>query len=265
MFSTSLMKEVQLMEKNSTRRFSDRVENYAKYRPAYPKEFIDYLYANLGFSKDSIIADIGAGTGILTGLLLDRGSRVVGVEPNREMRKAAETLLEEYSKFVSIDGTAENTGIADNSVNYVICAQAFHWFDKNACKKEFQRILKPGGKVVLVWNNRKVHESGFSTEYEELLRTYANDYKEVNQKLITDDEFKIFFQNGAFDKVIFSNTQMFDFEGLKGRLLSNSYTPLPGESNYETIMAELKNMFDKYKLDGTVLFEYETEGYVGEV
>ena len=251
--------------KKNTERFSDRVENYVKYRPGYPKEFIDCLYTNVGFSKDSIIADIGSGTGILTALLLDRGCRVVGVEPNKEMRKAAVTLLEEYSKFVSMDGTAEATGLVNNSVDYIICAQAFHWFDKEACKKEFGRILKPGGKVVLVWNNRKVQESGFSAEYEDLLKAYANDYNEVNHKLITDAEFKMFFKIGNFNKVTFKNVQLFDFEGLKGRLLSSSYAPMPGEQNHETLIMELKKLFAKYEANGKVSFEYETEGYIGEV
>lgn len=251
--------------RKSTERFSDRVENYVKYRPGYPSEFIDYLYINVGFSKDSIIADIGSGTGILTALLLDRGGRVVGVEPNGEMRKAAEALLEEFPKFVSMDGTAENTGLSGNSIDYVICAQAFHWFNRDECKKEFQRILKPDGKVVLVWNNRKVQESGFSAEYEGLLRAYANDYNEVNHKLITNTEFKLFFKNGVFSKVTFSNEQIFDFEGLKGRLLSSSYAPVPGEQNYETLIMELRKLFDKYETNGKVSFEYETEGYIGEV
>ena len=139
---------------------STRID-YVKYRPGYPKAFIDYLYSDVNFSRDSIIADIGSGTGILTTFLLDRGSRVVGVEPNKEMRRTAEILLEEYQKFVSICGTAENTSLTKNSVDFVICAQAFHWFDKSACKKEFQRILKPNGKAVLLWNKRKVGEAGF--------------------------------------------------------------------------------------------------------
>jgi SAM-dependent methyltransferase len=253
------------MKRKNTERFSDRVENYVKYRPKYPKEFVDYLYTSIGFSKDAIVADIGSGTGILTALLLDRGCRVVGVEPNKEMRKAAETLLEEYPKFVSMDGTAETTGLASSSVDYIICAQAFHWFDKDACKKEFQKILKPNGKVVLAWNKRKVEETGFSAEYEELVRTYANDYNEVNHNLITEAEFRVFFKNGVYHKAVFSNKQIFDFEGLKGRLLSSSYTPMPGEQNYEPLLAELKKLFDKYEVNGSVAFEYETEVYIGEV
>lgn len=251
--------------KKSTQRFSNRVENYVKYRPGYPKEFIDYLYTNAGFSRDSIIADIGSGTGILTAFLLDKGSRVVGVEPNKEMRKAAEALLEEYPKFISIDGTAENTGLSDNSVDFVICAQAFHWFDKSACKKEFQRILKPNGKVILVWNKRKVGEAGFSVEYEDLISIYANDYSEVNHNLITDIEFGAFFKNGDYHKVVFRNEQIFDYEGLKGRLLSSSYAPMPGEKNFEPLIMELMMLFNKYAVNGSISFEYDTEGYIGEV
>lgn len=249
----------------NTERFSNRVENYVKYRPGYPKKLIDDLYTNVNFSRNSIIADVGSGTGILAAILLDRGSRVIGVEPNREMRKAAEILLEEYPKFVSIDGTAENTGLADNSVDFVTCAQAFHWFDKSACKKEFQRILKPNGKVVLVWNKRKVGEAGFSPEYEKLAAKYARDYNEVNHNRITEDEFRAFFKKGDYQKTVFHNEQIFDFEGLKGRLLSSSYTPMPGEKNYEPLVMELKGLFDKYAVDGRISFEYETECYSGEV
>jgi SAM-dependent methyltransferase len=251
--------------KKNIERFSNRVKNYVKYRPGYPKEFIDYLFTNMGFSKNSIVADIGSGTGKLTALLLDRGCHVAGVEPNKEMRKAAEKLLEGYLRFVSMDGTAETTGIESNSADYIICAQAFHWFDKDACKKEFVRILKPGGKVILVWNYRKVQESGFAAGYEDLVKTYANDYNEVNHKLITDAEFKMFFKNGVFSKFTFNNEQQFDFEGLKGRLLSSSYAPMPGEQNYETMIMELKKLFDKYEVHGKVSFEYETQGFLGEV
>lgn len=249
----------------NTERFSNRVENYVKYRPDYPKEFIDYLYSHVGFSKDSIIADIGSGTGILTRLLLEKGNRVVGVEPNKEMRKTAEILLEEYPKFISVDGTAETTGISNKSIDYIICAQAFHWFDREICKKEFERILKSKGMVVLVWNNRKVEESGFSAKYEELLKAYANDYKDVNHKLITDAEFKAFFKSGQFKKIFFNNEQLFDFEGVKGRLLSSSYAPVSGDENYEILMAELKKVFNEYSIGGKVEFKYETECFIGEV
>ncbi len=251
--------------KNSTERFSDRVEDYVKYRPGYPKQFIDYLFAKTGLSEDSVIADIGSGTGILTALLLEKGGFVIGVEPNKEMREAAESLLKDFPKFISTDGTAENTKLEAVSVDFIICAQAFHWFEKNACRKEFQRILKPGGKVILVWNNRIVRESGFSAGYEDLLRTYANDYKEVNHTLITEDDFRSLFKNQTYGKITFPNEQIFDFEGLRGRLLSSSYSPVPGEKNYEPLMTGLGRLFEKYSQDGRICFEYETEAYIGEL
>jgi SAM-dependent methyltransferase len=249
----------------NTERFSNRVENYVKYRPDYPKEFIDYLYSQVGFSKDSIIADIGSGTGILTRLLLERGSRVVGVEPNKKMRKAAEILLEEYPKFISMDGTAETTGISNEAVDYVICATSFHWFNREVCKKEFSRILKSGGKVVLVWNKRIVEESRFLAAYEELLKAYLPEYDGINHGLITDDEFKNFFKNRFYNSFSFKNEQLFDLEGLKGRLMSSSYAPMPGESNHDVLMQGLENIFNKYSVEGKVDFKYTTEGYIGEV
>lgn len=250
----------------NTERFSNRVENYVKYRPGYPKELLDYLFTEAGFSKESIVADIGSGTGIFSALLLERGCRVAGVEPNKEMRKAAEALLEEYKKFVSLDGTAENTGLANNSVDFVICAQAFHWFDKAACKKEFERILKPGGKVVLIWNSRKDSGSDFASGYEDLLRAYANDYNEVNHvHTVTYDTLSMFYRDGKFTKEIFENYQLFDLEGLKGRLLSSSYVPLPGETSYEAMMTGLEKLFNKCESNGKISFDYITEVYVGYV
>lgn len=251
--------------KKNTERFSDRVENYVKYRPAYPKECIDYLYAGMGFSEETVIADIGSGTGILTAQLLEKGVSVTGVEPNPDMRRSAEALLPGFPKFVSKDGTAEDTKLPDQSVDCIVCAQAFHWFDKEACQKEFQRILKPGGKVILIWNNRKVRPEGFSAGYEALLRTYANDYKEVNHNRITDADFEAFYKNGTYGKEVFPNEQIFDYEGLKGRLLSSSYAPVPGEKNYEPMMRELGRLFDEYKSSDRITFEYETEVYFGEV
>jgi len=181
------------------------------------------------------------------------------------MRSAAETILGGYSKFTSEDDTAENTGLVSNSVDCIICAQAFHWFDRDKCKREFQRILKSGGKVVLVWNKRRVEDRGFSTEYEDLLRTYANDYSDINHNLITDTTFGTFFKYGVFNKVSFENEQQFDFEGLKGRLLASSYAPVPGELNYEPLIMELKKLVDIYKILGKVTFKYNTEVYIGEV
>lgn len=250
---------------DSKQRFSNRVDNYTKYRPSYPKEAIDYLYGELGFREASTIADIGAGTGIFTKLLLDRGSRVLAVEPNPEMRAAAEQSLGGYASFVPVDGSAERTQLDDQSVDFIVSAQAFHWFDLPLSKEEFHRILKPGGKAVLIWNRRTTSGSPFYSEYDDLLRKYGRDYEKVNHMNLQDDDFARFFAESGYARLTFGNQQTFDYEGLRGRVLSASYIPLPGEEGHESLMAELRDYFDRYETEGKIVFHYTTELYVGEV
>ncbi|QSF47331.1 class I SAM-dependent methyltransferase [Paenibacillus tianjinensis] len=250
---------------NNEERFSDRVDSYLKYRPSYPKEAIDYLYDFIGLRSNSRIADIGSGTGIFARLLLERGSYVTGVEPNQAMRVAAEQMLEDYPNFQTSSGSAESTGLPDQSVEFIVCAQAFHWFDRLAAQSEFRRILQPGGKVILLWNSRLTNGTPFREEYDQLLHTYGTDYEKVNHKNISQDILQAFFKEGTMQEVRFRLSQEFDFEGLQGRLLSSSYSPVPGHPNYDPMMKELQNLFDRNNQDGIVPFDYETEIYWGEV
>ncbi|WP_405110365.1 methyltransferase domain-containing protein [Paenibacillus sp. FSL K6-1217] len=246
-------------------RFSDRVDSYTKYRPSYPHEAIDYLYNIVGLRSDSKIADIGSGTGIFSKLLLDRGSYVTAVEPNQAMREAAEQRLASHPNFQTASGSAESTGLPDQSVDFIVCAQAFHWFDQAAARAEFRRILQPGGRVVLVWNSRLTSGTSFREEYDQLLRTYGTDYETVNHKNISPSILRTFFNKESMHDTRFRMSQSFDFEGLKGRLLSSSYSPNPGHPNYDPMMAELRELFDRNHQDGRIEFEYETEIFWGEV
>ncbi|MBP1990284.1 class I SAM-dependent methyltransferase [Paenibacillus eucommiae] len=248
----------------SKERFSDRVDNYVKYRPDYPKEMIDFLYEDLGFSASSTVVDMGSGTGIFSKLLLDRGSRVIAVEPNLEMRSAAEAQLEGHNHFTSVAGTAEGAPLESQSADFVVAAQAFHWFDRGLAKLEFSRILKPYGKVVLIWNNRQADQSAFNQAYENILLKYGKDYTQVRHTNLHEDDFKEFFQNGAYTKKTFAHQQRFDFDGLKGRLLSSSYIPLPGEWNHEAMLEELQTVFNQFNENGIVTFHYDTDIYFGE-
>ena len=250
---------------NNKERFSDRVDSYLKYRPSYPKEAVDYLYDIAGLRPDSKIADIGAGTGIFSEILLERGSYVTAVEPNQAMREAAEQKLAGHANFQAISGSAESTGLSNQSVEFIVCAQAFHWFDRLAAQTEFRRILQPGGKVILLWNSRLTHGTPFREEYDQLLHTYGTDYEQVNHKNISRAILLSFFKEGTMQEVRFRMSQEFDFVGLKGRLLSSSYSPAPGHPNYDPMMTELQNLFNRNHQDGTVLFDYETEIYWGEV
>jgi ubiquinone/menaquinone biosynthesis C-methylase UbiE len=250
---------------NNKERFSDRVDKYVKFRPSYPQEAVAYLYEIVGFRPDSEIADIGAGTGIFSKLMVERGSSVIAVEPNHAMREAAEKVLGIEPNFRSVSGSAEATGLPDSSVDFIVCAQAFHWFDRYAAQSEFHRILKPGGKAVLIWNSRLTQGTPFLEEYEQLLQKFGTDYEKVNHKNISKESLFSFFKNGGLQEARFTIGQSFDFEQLRGRLLSSSYSPLQGHPNYEPMMAELRNLFDRNNRDGKVLLDYETQVFWGEV
>lgn len=250
------------MASNSTTRFSDRVDNYIKYRPSYPPEIIDYLKAQNILKVDSIIADIGSGTGISTEMFLKNGNKVYGVEPNKEMREAAERLLSGYINFSSIIGTAEETTLPISSLDLVTAGQAFHWFDIPKAVVEFKRILKPPGYVVLMWNVKQLDSTPFMTAYEDMLLTFGTDYKEVKHENLGEDIFKKFYTSGC-EVMTFDNVQVFDFEGVKGRLLSSSYAPSPGHPDFEPLINKLRTIFDNYNENGKIRFEYVTQVYSG--
>jgi SAM-dependent methyltransferase len=243
---------------NSTIRFSDRVEDYVKYRPHYPEETVEYLRATYGLVREWTIADIGSGTGISTELFLQNGNRVYGVEPNPDMRKKAEELLA-GERFISIDGTAEATGIADANVELIVAGQAFHWFDPVRSRAELVRILRPGGVVVLVWNERLI-ATAFEKEYEELILQYGSDYKTINHKNISAERIGEFFHPAVFALATFPNEQWFDFAGLMGRLLSSSYIPKEGPEHARMI-EDLERLFASHQNAGKVRVRYETKVY----
>jgi SAM-dependent methyltransferase len=252
------------MVTNSTTRFSNRVEDYVKYRPGYPDEIVKFLHDTYGLTQDKLIADIGAGTGISTELFLKKGYRVIAVEPNLEMREKAIELLGSYHGFIPQNGTAENTGIENNTVNAVIAGQAFHWFDATEARTEFKRILKAGGIVALIWNERKT-TSAFEQEYDELIITHGNDYVKVDHRNIDTKHIEAFFGPNPVHLEVFANKQVFDFKGLKGRLLSSSYMPARDDKGYEPMINDLQALFDKYQQDGVIVINYDTKVYSGKL
>ena len=250
---------------NSTQRFSSRVDNYVKYRPSYPKAIIPFLAEKCALKPSDVIADVGSGTGLLTQLFLDNGNRVFGVEPNREMREAGERFLAAYPSFISVNGTAEATTLEAASVNAVVAGQAFHWFDIDKARREFLRILKPAGWVALVWNARRVDSAPFQREYDQLLRTYSEEYLRTNHSdTVTDASIDVFF-NGRIGRARFDNAQQFDFDGLLGRLMSSSYAPEAGHPNHAPLVNALRGLFDTHQRAGVVTFEYDTEVYFGRL
>ncbi|HTS18253.1 MAG TPA: class I SAM-dependent methyltransferase [Verrucomicrobiae bacterium] len=250
---------------DSKLRFSSRVENYIKYRPGYPPAIVDTLASECGLTHASIVADIGSGTGILTELFLKNGNRVYGIEPNRDMRAAGERLLRSYQNFTSVNGTAETTTLADRSVDFISAGQAFHWFDRDRARKEFARILKPNRWVVLIWNERLTDITPFSRAYEELLHEYATEYKTVDHRNVDAHAIAEFFSPQTVALKKFDNRQVFDFNSVKGRLLSSSYTPEPGHAHYKPMLDELRTIFDRYQVGDTVDFDYVTLMYFGRL
>ncbi|MCQ6562915.1 class I SAM-dependent methyltransferase [Paenibacillus mendelii] len=250
---------------DNTKRFSNRVDNYVKYRPGYPQALLDYLVEELGINRGSVLADVGAGTGIFTRLLLERGNVVYAVEPNKEMREAAEAQLEGDNHFISINGSAEQTTLKDASVDAILSAQAFHWFDPEPTSKEFRRILKPGGMTALIWNKRDVGRNEFATAYDQLMKRIAPDYENVKHMRLGDADYRAFFGRGSYSKASFDNEQHLTYEELLGRASSSSYTPLPGTEAYQTFVQELKALFAAHQKDGYIPFHYVTEVYYGHM
>lgn len=249
---------------NATQRFSDRVDNYVRYRPGYPAEILSLLRDRCGLTADARIADIGFGTGIFARMLLENGNTVLGIEPNREMREAGEKLLAEFANFRSICGTAESTTLEDCSVDFITAAQAAHWFDREGARREFARILVPGGWVVLIWNERLTEGTPFLEEYERLLLEHGTDYAEVRHERTTDGIGE-FFAPGAYELVIFRTRQVFDFASLEGRVFSSSYIPATEDPRAGAIRGALRELFDRHQVDGAVAFEYDTKVFFGRL
>jgi SAM-dependent methyltransferase len=255
---------VKVVEEDPKNRFSNRATYYAKSRPRYPQAILNFMENDLSLTKASVIADVGSGTGILSELFLRHGNSVFGVEPNREMRKAAEELLNAYPNFKSTNGTAEDTNLPAASVDFVTAAQSFHWFDPTKAREEFLRILKPQGWVLLIWNTRK-NSPGFMESYERLVKEYAvrPHFRRTAKDRVGEQGLTNFL--GEYRTRMFSNSQVLDFDGLAGRLLSSSYVPLPGEPGFSPMLDRLRKLFDSYQEGGTVHVEYDTETYYAQL
>lgn len=250
------------MSKSRTERFSATIEHYHQYRPSYPHELLETIFTECSLGPESIVADIGSGTGIFTMLLLEKGLTCYGVEPNTDMRNKAEIELASFDNFHSITGRADQTNLADNSVDGIICAQAFHWFNEPGTRVEFKRILKQNAKVALVWNLRN-NTTPLMQAYENLLRKFGTDYTAVAAENIKDEDIASFFENHNFKKLNIDNHQSFDWDGFRGRLLSTSYTPKPGESGYEAMLKEAENIYAEHQKDGKVTFDYDCLAFIG--
>jgi len=249
---------------DSKKRFSNRVADYVRYRPGYPPEVVEELKVECGLSASHVIADIASGTGIWTRTLLENGNPVFGVEPNAEMRQAGERVMAAFPKFASVAGTAEATTLPDQCVDFVTAAQAAHWFDRVRARREFDRILKPDGWLVLLWNVRVTDSTAFLRDYEQLLLTYATDYQDIRHEHTTS-AINEFFDPAPFQERTFAMRQEFDYAGVEGRLLSSSYAPAPGHPRHAGMLSELRRVFEANATEGRAVFEYKTRLYFGRL
>jgi len=249
---------------STVERFSNRVANYVKYRPTYPPEVLRLFQEKMGLTSDSIVADVGSGPGILARQFLENGNTVYCVEPNDAMREAAEELLANYAGFRSINGSSEETTLPDASVDFITAAQAFHWFRPKPTKTEFFRILKPDGYVALIWNIRQLDSTPFLREYEQFIIDHANDYGAVRHENITETEIAAFFDKG-YEKASFDNIQVFDFEGLRGRLFSSSYIPAEDTEKGVQTEKDLRALFERHSRKGRIEILYDTEIYYSKL
>jgi len=256
---------MQMTFADAKQRFSNRVADYARYRPGYPPAVVDLLRSECNLRPGHVIADIGSGTGLLSQLFLQNGNRVFGVEPNEAMRQAGEEHLASYDGFTSINGSAEATTLSNASVEFVAAAQAFHWFEPRAARREFLRILKPRGWFVVLWNDRRMEEAQLTRDYEGLLERFGIDYKSVKDSYPEVQNIRDFFESDDFVARDLPNSQILDWEGFRGRLRSSSFAPTEGHPNYAPMMAELEHIFRAHQRDGRVRMEYFTRIYFGRL
>lgn len=254
-----------LTEKDPTRRFSSRVDDYVRYRPGYPEAMIATLREECRLEPASLVADVGSGTGLLSRLFLRNGNPVLAVEPNPEMRAAGERLLGSFPGFRSVSGRAESSTLADHSVDFVVAGQAFHWFDPRLARDEFVRILKSAGWGVLIWNQVQIRSTAFLRAYERLLQKYATHRIRVDHRERDAAAAAALFGAGGFKASTFRHSQRFDFAGVRGRTLSLSSTPEPGDPDREKMLAELTEIFQAHHPDGIVEFPYATTMYYGSL
>jgi SAM-dependent methyltransferase len=248
----------------ATERFTSRAGDYARYRPGYPAAAVTLLQHRCGLSPQAVVADVGSGTGILTALLLASGAQVIGVEPNAAMRAAAEATLGAWPRFRSVNGTAEDTTLAPQSVDLVVVGQAFHWFDVAKARLEALRVTRAGAWGALLWNERPHDATPFLADYEAMLMRHAPQYATITARRANEAGMREFF-GGPLELVTFPNQQHLDFEGLRGRLMSSSYAPEPGDPAHPPMMAAVAKVFDAHARQGRVVLPYQTLLYFGRL
>jgi ubiquinone/menaquinone biosynthesis C-methylase UbiE len=236
----------------NTERFTGRVEDYKRYRLRYPKAVIETLVSRCDLQLDHLVADVGAGTGMLAELFLEHGNAVVAIEPNDDMREACERLASAWPGLMVKKATAEDTGLEDGSVDFVAVGRAFHWFNVAEAAKEFRRILRAEGWIVIASNSRVRDDSPMSVAYEALLREHGTDYKANHERYEIIGRVDELFAGGELFREEIYGEQRLTLEELVGQTQSLSVTPEPGHAKYEGMQEALRGFFAKWQVDGIV-------------
>jgi SAM-dependent methyltransferase len=232
-------------------RFTGRVAEYERYRLRYPVEVMTVMRERCGLRPEDLIADVGAGTGMVAELFLQAGHRVIAIEPNAEMRAVCAGLTEKYAGLRVMDATAETTGLEDASIDLVSVGRAFQWFDRERALAEFRRILKPGRWMVLLTNRPAYEASDKMRGYEEVLKVHGVDHVEKRGDLRRFDDLQPYGDGETFE-VRMPAQQSLSFEQLAGQTQSYSIAPLPGHPKYDGMQAALKDFFLRWSAAGIV-------------
>lgn len=249
---------------NVLHKFDGRAEDYVAGRPTYAEAFVRSLFLNGVISDTSVIADIGCGTGKFAGQLLNYGCTVYGIEPNEEMRKQAFLQLGGCDRFHILDGTEAGTCLEDHFVDVVTVAQAFHWFDVKAFKKECRRILKPGGRVYLIWNMRDMKEN-INQDAFVIFHDFCPEFKGFGGGIKRDDKRIQEFFGGKYSYIEFEHPLFYTEEAFLRRSLSGSYSIQEGDTFFQEYMDALKKLYRKYESNGKIEMGNQTVIYFGTI
>lgn len=252
-------------EKNNTSKFTGKAAIYSKYRSNYPNECIQDIVKEVSADKNIMIADIGAGTGKLTKQFLEKGIKVIAVEPNKDMLEVAIKDLSKYNElFEYKQEPAENTSIKSNSIDIITVAQAFHWFDKDKFKSECKRILKPNGIIAIMWNFID-YKQELESKIIETHKQYTSLTFNASEEEQRDNDIINFFGEDNYKFKIYKNNYIEDKEQFLGRQLSMSYALNENDDKYDEYVAEFNKLFAKYSKDGVIEVHNNTYCYVGRI
>lgn len=248
-----------------TARFTNKVDDYTKARPSYPEEIVPLLTCKYGLTSQSVIADMGSGTGLFTEVFLKHGNPVYGVEPNDAMRQAGEHYLKKYTNFISVNASAEHTSLASACCDFVVAGQAFHWFNPVLAKVEFQRVLKPNGWVILAWNVFSSSDAPLAVAYEKLFYDFGIQYQGAGYKNANKENLLGFLGPDTFCMESIPNPKSLDFSAFQSRVFSSSFSPSPGQPQYPLMQQAIGQVFEQFENNGVIILPYQTNLYLGQL